>query len=157
RAAFADNRGDEGDFDVEASLDRARYRLRLAARLGIDARISPGSVDEGYHRQAETLGEAHQAPGLAVPFRSCHAEIVLEPAFGIGPFFGTDYQDGTAVEPADASDHSQILAKRPVAGKRHEIGDQTRNVVERVRPLGVSRHLHLLPRGQARIGLTQQT
>ncbi len=49
-----------------------------------------------------------------------------------------------------------ILAKGAVAGQRHELGDQPADIIESVRPLGMSRHLHLLPRGQPRIGLAQE-
>src|SRR5262249_5664001 len=100
---------------------------------------------------------SHQTPDLAIPFWPCHAEIVLEPALCVGPFFGTDRQNTAATEPADAADDGHILGKGPVSGERHEIRQQTRDVVERVRTLGVARHLDVLPRGQTRIGLTQQT
>ena len=123
-------------------------RLALAARLGIDAGIGAGGVDKGQHRQPEALGQPHQPPRLAVALRPRHAEIVLEPRLGVGALLGAEHDDAAAAKPADPADHRGVLGKGAVAGERHEIADQPGDVVEAVRPLGMARHLNLLPRRQ---------
>ena len=153
RAALADDRGHQRNPDVEAGLDRAGDRLALAARLGIDPGIGAGGVDKGQHRQPEPLGEPHQPPRLAIAFRARHAEIVLDARLGVGPLLGAEHDDAAAAKPADAADHRRILGEGAVAGERHELVDQPGDVVEAVRPLGMARDLHLLPRRQLRIAL----
>ncbi len=118
--------------------------------------IGAGGVDQGQDRQAEALGQPHQPPRLAIPFRPPHAEIVLEPSLGIGALFGAEHENAAPAKAADAADDRRILGECAVAGERHEIGDQSADVVEAMRPFGMPGHLNLLPRRQARIGLAQQ-
>src|SRR5690606_27057720 len=59
-------------------------RLRLAARLGIDAGIGARRVDQGQDREAEPVGQLHQADRLAVALRPRHAEIMPHPLHNLG-------------------------------------------------------------------------
>ena len=97
------------------------------------------------------VGHAHQPGRLAIALGPRHAEIVLEPAIGIGTFFMTDEANGLAAEPAEAADDCRVLAVLAVAGERHEIGNQRRDIVEAMRPLRMPRDLRLLPRRQSGI------
>ena len=60
RAALADDRGDDRRAQARHLEKIAPDRLRLAALLGIDARIGTGRIDEREHRQRKLLGELHQ-------------------------------------------------------------------------------------------------
>ncbi len=62
-----------------------------------------------------------------------------------------DEADGFAAEPAEAADDGGVFAVLAVAGQRHEIGNQRRDVVEAMRPLRMPRHLRFLPRRQSGI------
>src|SRR6516162_3774701 len=63
----------------------------------------------------------------------------------------------SAPESGDAADDRSVLGECPIAGERHELGDQPSDVIEAMWPFRVSRHLHLLPGGEARIGLAEQS
>ena len=117
---------------------------------------APAVVDKGQHRQAEAVGEPHQPARLAVALGSRHAEIARDPGLGVGAFLGAENQHAAPAKPANAADDGTVLGKGAVAGERHEFGDQAADKIESVRPLGVARHLHLLPWGQPGIGLAQE-
>ena len=87
----------------------------------------------------------HQALGLAVPLRPGHAEIVLEAAVGRGTLLVPEHADALTTEAAEAADDGRVLAVFAVAGQRHEVGDQTRHIVQAVGALGVAGDLGLLP------------
>src|SRR5262249_58396343 len=80
-----------------------------------------------------------------ISFRTRHPKIMLEAAFGVGPFFVADDAGTFAAEAAEAADNRSVVAELPVAGKRDEICDQPGNVVEAVRPLGMPGNLSFLP------------
>ncbi len=107
-------------------------------------------------RNIEAVGHFHQPHRLAVAFRHGHAEIVLEPALGVGALFLAEHADALALEAAEAADDGVVLAEFAVAGERHEVGDQGRDIVERVRALRVARHLRLLPGGEGGIKFLQR-
>ena len=75
RAALADDGGDDRHLELRHLEDVAADRLRLAALLGADAGIGARRVDEGEHRQAELLGQLHQAQRLAIALGPRHAEV----------------------------------------------------------------------------------
>ncbi len=79
-----------------------------------------------------------------------HAEIVLEPAFGVGALFVAEDADALAAETAEAADDGVIVAELAVARQRREIADQAIDIVEAMRPLRMARDLGLLPRRQGR-------
>ncbi len=91
RHALADDRGDQRHAERKAFLGRAGDRLGLAALLGLDAGKGAGRVDQGDHRQAETVGQVHQPDRLAIAFGPGHAEIVLEAAGGVVAFLLADH------------------------------------------------------------------
>ena len=124
RAAFADDDRDVGHAELEAGFGRARDGLGLAALLGADAGIGAGGVDQRDHRHVEAVGHLHQPHRLAVALRPRHAEIVLEPALGVGALLVADDADALAAEAAEAADDRVVLAELAVAGERREIGDQ---------------------------------
>src|SRR5215469_18441346 len=97
------------------------------------------------------IRHAHQTRGFAVPLRPRHAEIMFQAGIGVGTFFMADHANALAAKTAEAADNGGILAVLAVAGERHEIGNQARDVIEAMRPLRVPRDLSLLPRRQAAI------
>jgi phosphonate transport system ATP-binding protein len=68
-----------------------------------------------------------------------------------------DDDDPAAVQPAQAADHGAVVGEIAVAGERHEILDQRRDIVAEMGPLGVAGDLGLLPRRELGIGVAQQT
>jgi len=156
RAAFADDGGDQRDPELQAGLDAARDRLGLAARLGVDAGIGAGRVDQRDHRQMEAVCEVHQALGLAIALGPGHAEVVAHAGGGVGTLLVADDDDGAAAEAAEAADDGAVVGEGPVAGERRELLDQRADVVDRMGPIGVARHLRLLPGAELAVGLAQQ-
>ena len=77
-------------------------------------------------RHPETLGHFHEADRLAVALGPCHAEVVLDAAFGVGTFFVADQHDGAAGETAHAADDGMVLGEITVTGQRREVLDQRR-------------------------------
>ena len=102
------------------------------------------------------VGHLHQPHRLAVALRPRHAEIVPEPAFGIGPALLADDANALAAEPAEAADDRLVLAKFPVAGERREIGNEAGDIVDAMRTLRMARDLRLLPRRKVRVELAQR-
>ena len=113
-----------GTPSAEAGFGRAGDRLGLAALLGIDAGIGAGGVDERDDRQLEAVGEFHEPHRLAVALRPRHAEIVPEPALGVGALFLAEDADRLAAEAAEAADDRLVVAEFAVAGERRELGDE---------------------------------
>jgi hypothetical protein len=146
----------KGTGRVEPGLDRARDRLGLAARLGVDAGEGAGGVDEAQDRQAEAAGEFHHAARLAVALGPRHAEIVLHAALGVAPLLGAEHRDRQAAEPPEPGHHRRVVGKGAVAGQRRELGDQRADVFERLRPLRVAGDQRLLPGAELGVGLAQQ-
>jgi hypothetical protein len=145
-----------GVLQGQAALGAAGDGLGLAALLGAEARIGPGGVDEGQHRQIELLGHVHQPHRLAVALGPGHAEIVLQAGGGVVALLLADDHHRLAAEPAEAADHRLVVGELAVAAQLDELVDQAGQIVDEVRPLGVARHLGLLPRRQPRIGLLAQ-
>ena len=101
RSAFADDGGDEGRVQRETGLRRTRDRFGLSALFRADAGIGARRIDQRDHRQAETIGHVEQALHLAIPFRHRHAEIVLQPRFGVVALLMADDRDGAPAKPSE--------------------------------------------------------
>ena len=162
-AALAGDQRHQRHAQRQAALRGAGDGLGLAALFRADARIGPGGVDEGQHRQLEALGHVHQAHRLAVAFRPRHAEVARDAALRVVALFLADDHDRPAIEAPDAAGHGQILGELAIARQRREFGDQTVDIVNAVRPLRMARHLRFLPgielgiqAGQGLLGLLLQ-
>ena len=141
--------------EAQAAIGGAGDRLGLTPLLGADAWIGAGGVDQTHHGKLEAVGHFHQAHRLTVPFRTRHAEIVLDAALGVGPLLMADDQDRAAGQAADAADDGLVFGERSVAGQRREILHQRIDIVTEMWTLGVARHLRLLPRREVGIGFLQ--
>ncbi len=115
-----------------ASVERAMASA-WPALLGADARIGARRIDQRDDGDVEAVGHAHQADRLAIAFGPRHAEIVLEPAVGVGALLVADDADALAVETAEPADDRRVVAVLAIAGKRNEIRDQRGNVIETMR------------------------
>ena len=140
-----------GIADLKARRRRARDRLGLAALLRADAGIGACRVDQRDDRDVEAVRHAHQPRRLAVALGPRHAEIVLQPAVGVGALFMADDTDAVAAEAAEPSDDRGVLAVLAIAGEGDEIGDQRCDVIEAMRPLRMPRDLRLLPGRQSAV------
>ena len=128
----------------------------MAALLRLHAGKGAGGIDEGHHRQPEALRQPHQADRLAIALGLGHAEIVADARRGIVALFVPDHHHAAAVDEAEPADDRLIVGEGAIARERHEIRDEAGEIILEVRPLGVARHLRLLPRRELGIGLAQQ-
>ncbi len=136
-AAFADDGGDHRHRGGQARLDRARNRLGLAARFGVDAGKGAGGVDEGQHRQAK---------------RPRHAEIMGNPAFGVRPLLGAQHHHRPPAESPEAADHRSVVGKGAIARQRRELGNEAGDIGAGLGTRRMAGDLGLLPRRQLGIG-----
>ncbi len=162
-AALADDDRDDRHLHLQAGLDGAGDRLGLASLLGALARIGARRVNQRHHRQAEAVGEAHQADRLAVALGPGHAEVVVDAALGVAALLGADHHHRPAVEARQPAENRGVLGEVAVSGQRGELREQPLDVVARMGPLRMARDLALLPArevavepGQHRVGLLGQ-
>ena len=144
-----------GTCSFQAFLGRSRNRLGLAAFFGALARIRAGRVDKRDDRHREPVGKIHQPDRLAVPFRSRHAEVALDPGFRVRPFLVSDDHHRTVIEPCQPAHDRLVVRKVPVSGKRRIFGEQRFDIVLAMRPVGMARNLALPPGVQAFVQLGQ--
>src|SRR5262249_38705672 len=130
--AFADDHRNIRHAERKTCVGRARDRFRLTAFFRTNAGISASGVDQGDDREPKAISHLHKAHGFSITLRACHAEIVLDPAFGIGALLMADDADTFAAESSEASHDGGVLAKLPVTGERDETGDELVDVVEAV-------------------------
>ncbi len=67
-----------------------------------------------------------------------------------------DHHDALAAETAKTADNGAILGKAPVPGQRGEILDQLGNIIGKMRPCRMTRHLRFLPRRQIGIDILER-
>ena len=65
----------------------------------------------------------------------------------------SDNDDGVALETSDAADNGFVFAEQAVARQQFEVGNQSVDIVQTMRTVGVARDLGFLPRGQFGIQL----
>src|SRR6184192_4328403 len=117
---------------------------------------------EGYRKAlrlmhlAEQFREVHEAQRLAVALRMGHPEIAPQVLLGVAPLLMADHHDARAVQPRPPGHHRRVVAEQPVAVQLHEVGEYGAEIVERVGPLRVARHLHALHRRQVLVDLGPQ-
>ncbi|KAF4530411.1 hypothetical protein B566_EDAN018552 [Ephemera danica] len=150
-AAFANDGGNDGHFQLRHLEDVAANGFRLAALLCANAWVGARRVHEGEHRQMKLLGQLHQPQRLAVALGPGHAEIA-QPAFlRIAPLLVPQHHAGLAIEAGHAADDGQIISVVAITMQFMEIGEAFAYVVQRVGPLRVAGDLRHLPGRQARI------
>jgi hypothetical protein len=91
--------------------------------------IGAGRVDERDHRQAEPVGQVHQAHRLAVALGSCHAEIPLDPGGRVVALLVPDHDDRRVVEPCQPAHDRVVVGEVPVTGQRREFREKRIDVV----------------------------
>ena len=135
-----------GDAQARHLEQVAADGLGLAALLGVDAGIGAGRVDEGEHRQAELLGELHQAQRLAVALGLGHAEVARDFFLGVAALLVAEHHARRAVEAREAAHDRGVVGKGAIAVQLLEVGKQALDVVEGEGALRMARHLRHLPR-----------
>ena len=147
-ASFTNNSGDNRRFQTRHDLQVPGNGLTLAALFGIDARIRAGGVDKGQDRHLEALGHFHQAAGLAVAFRLGHAEVAAHLFLYVTAFLVTDDHHRPAVQARNAADDGGIIGKMAIAVQLFKVGKNVTDIIQRIGPLRVARHLGNLPAAQ---------
>ena len=127
--------------------------FRLPPLLRAESWIGARRVDEGDDRSAELGSQLHEAERLAVSLRVRHAEIALEILLGVPPLLVPDHHHRDAGQPGPAPDDRRIVAVQPVSVKLDEVGKDGAQVIERVWPACMTRHLHPLHWGQVHVDL----
>ena len=145
RAALADDHRNQRHADGQAGLGRPRDGFGLAAFLGALAGIGAGGVDQGDHRETETVRHVQQPRRLAIALGPGHAEVAVEPRLGVMALFMADHHHRPVIDPRQPAHHRQILAELPVAGQRGEFGKERLDVILAMRPLRMPRHLAFAP------------
>ena len=132
RAAFADDRRDDGCLQRRHLDQAACDRFRLTAFLGPQSRIGAGRVDERDDRCGELRGQAHEPHRFPVAFGMRHPEVAIQILLGVPPLLMADDHDARAVEPCPATDDRRVVPIQPVAMELDEVGEDGVDIVERV-------------------------
>jgi hypothetical protein len=142
---------------------RARHRgeagpdgLALPALLGADPGVGPRRVDEREDGEAELVRQLVHAAGLPVPLRVRLAEVSRHLLLGAAPLLVADDDHAAPAVGREAAHDRGVLGEAAVAVELLEIGEEVLDVIEGVRPVGVTRELHLLPRGEVREELARE-
>src|SRR5208337_3119108 len=75
-------------------------------------------------------------------------EITIQTLLGIAAFLRGHNGHFPALEARHAADHGGIISKTAIAMNFTEVGEDTLNVIQRIRTHGVTRQLRALPSGQ---------
>src|SRR5689334_10161759 len=156
RAAFADDGDDDRSPQAGHLVQIAADRFGLAPLLRADPRIRAGRVDEAEQRETELLGELHQPQRLSIAFGTRHAEIAVDLFLGVAAFLMADHHARFSVETRESAHDCRVVRVRAITVELAEIGKQCADVIERVRPLWMTRHLRDLPGRQLGVDLLRQ-
>ena len=145
RASLADDHADDRDRESRHEEHALGDHLGLAAFLGADAGISAGGVDEADHRQAVLRRQPHLAHRLAVALGMGAAEVARLTLGERFSFLVADDEHLVAVELRKPGQHCRVVTEGPVAVELDELVEDERDVVARLRPVGVAGDLDGLP------------
>jgi hypothetical protein len=109
--------------------------------LGRDSRPGTGCVDQRDDRESVPLGEPHRAHRLAVALGMRHAEVAVRPLLDVAPLLVADEHDRLALEPPEPRHDRGVVGPYLVAVQLDPVREQSLDVIERVRPVGVARQL----------------
>src|SRR5258706_8915670 len=72
-------------------------------------------------------------------------EIAVHALLHVPPFLGADHQNFLAMKACHAANDGGIVSEAAIAVNLAEISEETLDVIERLRPLGMPRQLRFLP------------
>jgi hypothetical protein len=87
-----------------------------------------------------------EANGLAIALRLSHSKIVLEARLRIAALLMADDDDRSPTETRKAAKDGIVIHELAIARELDEFVEQPRDIIEKVRPVGMTRDLRLLPR-----------
>ena len=93
---------------------------------------------------------------LAITLGPRHAVVAPHALFGVATFLMADDDDRLVVEPRQAADEGMVVGVHAIAVQLLKIGEALVDIVERVRPLRVTRELSDLPCRQVREDAARQ-
>src|SRR5690606_18008123 len=134
-----------------------RNRLRLAALLRAETGVRPRRIDQRDDRTAELLRLEHEPQRLPVSLRMRHAEVAAQVLLHVAALLMAHHHHGPPVEPRPPAYDRFVIAVVAVAVQLDEVGERAIDVVERERPLRVTRELHALHRRQVAVRFLAQT
>src|SRR5262249_17432322 len=111
RAAFADDRCDNGHSDARHRSEGRSDRFALPPLLGADSWIGARRVDERQNREIELVRELVEADRLSIPFGVRHPEVALHVLFGTAPFH-VAHDDDAAVVVAREPTHDRGIVRK---------------------------------------------
>jgi len=91
------------------------------------------------------VGELHQPHRFPIALRIGHAEVPVRPLLDVSPFLVSDQCDRAAVEPADADHEGSVIRAAPISVELDPVLEEPLHIVERVRPILVTRELDGAP------------
>ena len=100
----------------------------------------------------ELVGERHDAHRLAVALRPGHAEVAVGALGGVAALLVADHGDRAVRAAPDAGHDGGVVAVEAVAVQLLEVGEEPRDVVERVGPVLVAGELDGVPDRRAGLG-----
>ncbi len=125
-------------------------RLRLTALLRVQARECALGVDHGDDRPTKALREPKEAQRLAVSLGPRHAEVPPQLFLRRAPALMADEHHRTVPNRANPPTIGGIVGEPTVAVQLGELVEDLAGVVQGLRPVGMARELHSVPRAQAR-------
>ena len=149
-AAFADDGGDDGDFEEHHFAQIDGDGLGDVAFLSADAGVGTGGIDESDDGEAEFIGHFHEAKGFAVAFGVGGTEIAADVFLGVAAFLGADEHDAVFTEAGEAADDGLIVGVKAIAVEFGKIGKGGGEIIEGVGAAGMAGELDALPWGEVR-------
>ena len=152
-APFAADDHDDGDADQHHLPQVYGDRFGDAALFGFHAGICGRRVDEDDDRPAELLGQLHDPQRFSIPFRARVAEVPEDLLLRVASFLVPHHTYRLLAVLGEARDDRVIVGKPAIAVEFIPAGEQPLDVIERVRPVRMSRDKDPLPRGEVRVEL----
>ena len=150
RAAFTDDRGDDGHADARHGGEARADGFALPALLGANAWVGAGSVDERKNGHVEAIGELVEAAGFAVAFWLGLTKVAGGLFLRGAAFLMADNNDTAPTVKPYATDDGCVVAKAAIAMQLDEVFKKVPDVIECVRAVRVAAKLDFLPRRQIR-------
>ena len=124
---------------------------RLPPVLVLETGIGAGGVEEGHDREAEAVGEEHDALGFPEALGMRRAEVVADVLGRVAALAVTEHCDLPRPETGEPREHGGVVAVEPVTVQLDHIAEDVSEVVVGVGALRVPGDLHALPGRQRRV------
>src|SRR5690606_11648526 len=143
---------DHGAYDGRTQTGHHRQVLSNSfgdtALFRVNAGISTGGINQGKHRQLETLSHLHQTQCFTITFRLRHTEVAVDLVMHGTTFLFTNHHDRFAIQTCDAADDGFVVTKMAITMQFIPIGKHAADVIRGIRTLRMAGNLDDVPGGQ---------